>query len=125
MGLAPPGLLFTLAMLPNALWGLAMPTIQSLMTRRVSESEQGQLQGANNSVGAIAGVLSPLLFGAVYSLSVGPEAWFPHPGAACLSASLVRFGPATIASRVSLPARVGAAVRPLAPVTVKLSTGSG
>src|SRR3546814_10066710 len=67
-------------MLPNALWGLAMPTIQSLMTRRVSESEQGQLQGANNSVGAIAGVLSPLFFGAVYSISVGPEAWFPHPG---------------------------------------------
>ena len=52
MGLAPTGLMFTLAMLPNALWGLAMPTIQSLMTQHVSESEQGQLQGANNSVGA-------------------------------------------------------------------------
>ena len=50
MGLAPTGLFFVLAMLPNALWGLAMPTLQSLMTRRVSESEQGQLQGANMSV---------------------------------------------------------------------------
>src|SRR3546814_12156179 len=79
-----------------------MPTIQSLMTRRVSESEQGQLQGANNSVGAIAGVLSPLFFGAVYSISVGPEAWFPHPGAAFLIASLVLVGAATIAWRVAL-----------------------
>ena len=89
MGLAPTGLLFTLALLPNALWGLAMPTLQSLMTQRVSESEQGQLQGANNSVGAIAGVLSPLFFGAVYAASVGPQAWFPHPGTAFIIAALV------------------------------------
>src|SRR3546814_3215501 len=99
-------------MLPNALWGLAMPTIQSLMTRRVSEAEQGQLQGANNSVGAIAGVLSPLFFGAVYSISVGPEAWLPHPGAAFLIASLVLFGAATIAWRVALRARVATGVAP-------------
>ena len=63
--------IFIIAMLPNALWGLAMPTLQSLMTRRVSESEQGQLQGANMSVASIAGVASPLFFGWVYSVSVG------------------------------------------------------
>src|SRR3546814_6986227 len=73
MGLAPNGLFFSLAILPNALWGLAMPTLQSLMTRRVSESEQGQLQGANNSVASIAGVASPLFFGAVYSMSRSEE----------------------------------------------------
>src|SRR3546814_15543574 len=112
-------------MLPNALWGLAMPTIQSLMTRRVSESEQGQLQGANNSVGAIAGVLSPLFFGAVYSISVGPEAWFPHPGAAFMIASLVLFGAETIAWRVALRARVAAAVAPCAPVPCKMRNGYG
>src|SRR3546814_20120652 len=103
-------------MLPNALWGLAMPTIQSLMTRRVSEAEQGQLQGANNSVGAIAGVLSPLFFGAVYSISVGPEAWLPHPGAAFLIASLVLFGAAPIPWRLALPPRLAAAVAPRIPL---------
>jgi DHA1 family tetracycline resistance protein-like MFS transporter len=71
MGWAPTGLAFILAMLPNALWGLAMPTLQALMTRRVGEDEQGQLQGANNSVGAIAGVASPLFFGWIYSMSAG------------------------------------------------------
>ena len=71
MGWAPTGVAFIIAMLPNALWGLAMPTLQSLMTRRVSESEQGQLQGANMSVASIAGVASPLFFGWVYSVSVG------------------------------------------------------
>jgi DHA1 family tetracycline resistance protein-like MFS transporter len=82
MGLAPTGAWFYAAMLPNALWGLAMPTLQSLMTRKVSESEQGQLQGANMSVSSIAGVLSPLFFGAVYSASVGEAPVFPHVGTA-------------------------------------------
>ena len=49
-----------------------MPTLQSLMTQHVSESEQGQLQGANMSVASIAGVVSPLFFGAVYAWTVRP-----------------------------------------------------
>lgn len=80
MGWAPSGWFFVLAMLPNALWGLAMPTLQSLMTRKVSESEQGQLQGANMSVASIAGVASPLFFGWVYSHSVGEGAAVAAPG---------------------------------------------
>lgn len=70
MGVAPTPELFALALIPNAMWGLAMPTLQAMMTRRVSESEQGQLQGANNSVASIAGVGSPLFFGWVYALSI-------------------------------------------------------
>jgi DHA1 family tetracycline resistance protein-like MFS transporter len=89
MGLAPTGLLFTLAMFPNALWGLAMPTLQSLMTRRVSESEQGQLQGANMSVASIAGVASPLFFGAVYAFTLRDGSWLPYPGASFLIAAAV------------------------------------
>lgn len=91
MGLAPTGLVFTLAMIPNALWGLSMPTLQSLMTQRVSESEQGQIQGANMSVASIAGVVSPLFFGWIYSLSVGDRAVLPHPGMAFLLAAVVLF----------------------------------
>ncbi len=108
MGQAPTGMLFTLAILPNALWGLAMPTIQSLMSQRVSDSEQGQLQGANNSVGAIAGVVSPLFFGAVYGVSAGSHAWFPHPGTAFLIASVVLLGAAVVAWHVARPAPLAA-----------------
>lgn len=89
MGLAPSGIWFALSMFPNALWGFAMPTLQSLMTQRVSESQQGQLQGAINSLGSVAGVLSPLFFGAVYTVTVGPQAWMDTPGAAFLMAALV------------------------------------
>jgi DHA1 family tetracycline resistance protein-like MFS transporter len=71
MGAAPTGWLFIAALLPNSLWALAQPTLLSLMTQHVSEREQGQLQGANNSVASIAGVFSPLFFGWVYSVSTG------------------------------------------------------
>ena len=89
MGLAPTGLIFTLAMIPNALWGLAMPTLQSLMTQHVSESEQGQLQGATMSVASIAGVASPLFFGSVYAFSIGDRLATPLPGLSFLIASVV------------------------------------
>ena len=89
MGLAPTGWFFVAAMFPNALWGLAMPTLQALMTRRVSEREQGQLQGATMSVASIAGVASPVFFGAVYALSVGEGAVIPFIGTAFLIAAVV------------------------------------
>ncbi|PWG02926.1 TCR/Tet family MFS transporter [Sphingosinicella humi] len=89
MGLAPTGLAFALAIVPNALWGFAMPTLQSLMTRRVSESEQGQLQGANMSVASIAGIASPLFFGFVYSMSVGAAPALPHAGTSFFIAAAV------------------------------------
>jgi len=92
MGWAPTGVAFIVAMFPNVLWGLAMPTLQSLMTRRVGESEQGQLQGANMSVASIAGVASPLFFGWIYSVSVGEgggraAAWLSDRGLPAVSAA--------------------------------------
>ena len=90
------GLLFALAILPNAIWGLAMPTLQSLMTQHVSESEQGQLQGANMSVASIAGIASPLFFGAVYALSVGENAPLPHAGTVFFIAAAVLLAGALI-----------------------------
>ena len=39
-----------------SLWGLMSPALQGLMTRLVSPSEQGQLQGANSSVLGIVDV---------------------------------------------------------------------
>lgn len=96
MGLAPTGLLFVLAMFPNALWGLAMPTLQALMTQRVSEREQGQLQGANNSVASIAGVASPLFFGWVYEMSAAD-----FPGLSLLIAAAILLLAAAIGALVA------------------------
>lgn len=96
MGLAPTGFWFSLAIIPNALWGLAMPTTQSLMTQRVSEFEQGQLQGANMSVASIAGVASPLFFGAVYAWTVRDGTPLPYPGLSFYLAAVVLLGAALL-----------------------------
>ncbi len=92
------------AMLPNSLWGLAMPTLQALMTRRVGDDEQGQLQGANNSVASIAGVMSPLFFGWVYAMSAGSDAFAPHPGLAFFMAAVVLAAAGLLGWRVGLKA---------------------
>lgn len=97
MGWAPTPWVFIAAMVPNALWGVAMPTLQSLMTRRVGEDEQGQLQGATMSVGSIAGVMSPLFFGWIYTQSVGEGARIPHPGLAFFVAAGVMLAAILIA----------------------------
>jgi DHA1 family tetracycline resistance protein-like MFS transporter len=62
-GLAPTGLAFIVGIPIMTLWGVSGPAVQSLMTRQVSASEQGRLQGANTSLGSLSGVIAPLLFG--------------------------------------------------------------
>jgi MFS transporter, DHA1 family, tetracycline resistance protein len=101
LGLAPGDRIFIAGIFVSALWGFAMPTIQSLMTRLVSESEQGQLQGANMSVSSIAGIASPLFFGWVYSISVGPAAAVDAPGLSFLIAAAILLGAGLMGLAVS------------------------
>lgn len=93
MGLAPSALLFALAILPNSLWGLAEPTIKSLMSGRVAEDEQGRLQGASQSLASLAGILGPVFFGWVYGLSLDEAPWlvFAIGAAVLLLAALATF----------------------------------
>ena len=44
-----------------ALGGVAMPALQSLLTRRVSDEQQGQLQGVMASLMSLAGIVGPVL----------------------------------------------------------------
>jgi DHA1 family tetracycline resistance protein-like MFS transporter len=54
----------------NSLSGLIIPGLQGLMTRHVSPAEQGQLQGANQSLQGIAGMVGPVIFGLTFAWSV-------------------------------------------------------
>ncbi len=49
-----------------ALGGVAMPALQSLLTSRVSDEEQGQLQGVLASLMSLAGIVGPVLTTAVF-----------------------------------------------------------
>src|SRR5262249_38048990 len=80
-GWASSGWLFLLAIPINALWSLAGPSSQSMMTRRVSPSEQGELQGAVNSVRSIAMLVGPGIFSLTFARFIRPDRAFPIPGA--------------------------------------------
>ena len=61
-GLAKTGAGYLLSIPVMMLWTISSPAAQGMMTRRVSESEQGELQGAISSLRAIAVIIGPGLF---------------------------------------------------------------
>jgi DHA1 family tetracycline resistance protein-like MFS transporter len=65
-----------------ALWGVAGPAMQSLMSQRVDASSQGKLQGAINSLRALTGMVGPVLFTQVFSATIRKDARWHLPGAA-------------------------------------------
>jgi MFS transporter, DHA1 family, tetracycline resistance protein len=88
-GFAATGLAFCLAIPINGLWGLAAPPMQGMMTRRVSASEQGQLQGALSSVRGIAFMIGPLVFTNIFAAFIGAERAWHLPGAPYLLAGVL------------------------------------
>ncbi len=73
----PSAVIFLAAIPVNCFWSLAGPTSQSLMTRRVSPSEQGELQGALASLRGIAMLIGPGLFSLTFAYFIAPEHRLP------------------------------------------------
>lgn len=88
-GLAPSGLVFWTGIPVMALWGLASPAVQGLMSSRVSPTEQGRLQGANSSLMGLAGLIGPGLFATVFAHFIAPDSLWHLPGAPFLLAALL------------------------------------
>ncbi len=101
-GLAPSGTWFLVGVPVMALWGISGPAAMAMMSRRVSESEQGQLQGANSSVRSLASLLGPGLFTASF-------AWFlgPLPGAPFMLAAFLLTAAAALSWLVTMSPRSG------------------
>jgi MFS transporter, DHA1 family, tetracycline resistance protein len=88
-GLAPTGMLFMAGIPLTALYGLASPSLRSLMTRHVGPTEQGQLQGANASIMGIASLIAPVMFTQTFAFAVRAPAPWHVPGAPFLLAALL------------------------------------
>lgn len=114
MAIAPDGWSFVAAIVLSSVWGLSQPTLLALQTRRVSEREQGQLQGANMSVAAFSGVVAPIVFGAVYAATVGRDAPVEAPGASFALAALVMLIGAVVGAAVARRASAADALTRLA-----------
>jgi DHA1 family tetracycline resistance protein-like MFS transporter len=102
-GVAPRGTLFLAGVPVMAIWGLYGPSAQGLMTRWVSPSEQGQLQGAMMGLRGLSGLFSPFVFTFTFATFIGPRANLHLPGAPFLLASLLLVVAFILAWRVMRP----------------------
>ena len=98
-GVAPTGRLFWLGIPMMAFWGVAGAATQSLMTRLVAPDQQGQLQGATNSVQSVSQLVGPFLFTLTFAYFIGAQAPAKLPGAPFLLASALLLLALVIAAR--------------------------
>jgi len=89
--LAPTGLVFMGGIVVGGLFGLAYPSLQGMMTRRVGPEEQGRLQGALGSLAGIAAIIAPGMFTQVFATAIRPTGFGGGalPGAPFLLAGLL------------------------------------
>jgi DHA1 family tetracycline resistance protein-like MFS transporter len=59
------------------------------MTRRLHPDQQGQLQGANQSLTGIASIFGPIIFGELFAWSVRHDATLHTPGLAIYVSALL------------------------------------
>lgn len=80
-GHAWQGWMFLLGLPVSALWAIAAPATQALVTREVGPDAQGRVQGALMSLTALAGIVGPPLFAGSFGWFVGGTAPLRLPGA--------------------------------------------
>ena len=100
-GLAPAGDILWLGIPVMALWGLLGPSAQSLMTRRVSPAEQGQLQGAIHGLRGVSGLIGPGLFTLTFAFAIGSGHTWQLPGTPFLLAAALLTGAMLLAWRIT------------------------
>src|ERR1700746_1660160 len=112
-GLAKTGC-WLLASVPIiSLWNISMPAAQSMMTHRVSQREQGELQGALQSMRSITFIIGPWLFLRIFGWFIDPKHPIHLPGAPYYLAGALLFTAMLRATRVEQPE-----IRPASPDAV-------
>ena len=84
-GLARTSAFFFLSIPVMMLWTISSPAAQGMMSRRVSESEQGELQGAIGSLASLAFIFGPDLFTFIFAYFIDPKYGWNHSGRALVS----------------------------------------
>ncbi|MGH7668207.1 MAG: MFS transporter, partial [Gemmatimonadaceae bacterium] len=102
-GLASTPWVFWVGIAVSAAMGFYGPSMQALMTRRVSAAAQGQLQGANSSINGITGMVGPALFSFIFARFIGPESGWHLPGAPFLLAAAFLIVGIVVALRTTRP----------------------
>ena len=110
-GFAGVGWVFLAGLPISALWAIATPATQAMITRQVGADMQGRIQGALSSLVSLAGIAAPALFAGSFGYFIGPQAPVRLPGIAFLLASALLACAVVVAWR---HARMPAAAAPVA-----------
>jgi DHA1 family tetracycline resistance protein-like MFS transporter len=108
-GLAPTGPIFWIGVPVMALWGIATPSLQTIMTRLVDGTEQGRLQGALASLMGLASLIGPTVFTQTFAAFISTRADLRVPGAPFLLAAVLVLAAVGLAWRTTQPLGVPAA----------------
>ncbi len=78
-------------LIPYSLGGLSGPTLQAFISNRVSDKEQGELQGLLSSLTSISTIFGPLIMTQLFFFSTKNDTSFYFPGAPFILAALLVF----------------------------------
>ena len=102
-GIARSGAVFLASIPVISLWNVSMPAAQAMMTHRVSEREQGELQGALQSLRAITFIIGPVLFSQTFRWFIDSKNPVHVPGAPYFLAALLLFIAMLMSTRITQP----------------------
>jgi MFS transporter, DHA1 family, tetracycline resistance protein len=80
-GIAYTGGIYLLSIPIMMIWTISGPAAQGMMTKRVSEREQGELQGAISSLRSLAVLIGPALFTFTFAYFIDVKHGWNRPGA--------------------------------------------
>lgn len=100
-GVAGTGAAYLAAMPLFALMNLFMPGLQGQVTRHLSQTEQGQMQGVGQGLQGLASIFGPIVFGLTFAWSIRPGAALHLPGLAYFVASAAMCGAFALALRLA------------------------
>ena len=99
--LVPAGWMIYPAIAIGSLGAIANPSMQSVMSKQVGSSSQGELQGAIASIASVAAIVSPLFMTQLFSYYSAPGAPVYLPGAPYLVSAVMVFFCVLIAMRAT------------------------
>ncbi|MDI1252227.1 TCR/Tet family MFS transporter [Thermomonas sp.] len=111
-GVAGQGWIFLLGLPISALWAIAAPATQSLITRQVGADAQGRIQGALTSLVSLAGIVGPAIFAGSFGWFVSDAAPVKLPGIPFLIAAALLVVAWLVTLRFTDAAHMAAAIEP-------------
>jgi MFS transporter, DHA1 family, tetracycline resistance protein len=98
--LARTGAWYIAAIPVISIWNISGPSAQGMMTHRVSEREQGELQGAISSLRSLAVLIGPGLFTLTFSFFIDKNRGLNMPGAPWYLAAALLFTDCLLSTRI-------------------------